>query len=65
MMSEEVERLRDEYRRKYGREHPKSCEEADPSSPCVCGCGGALHGMARRLSCTSSITRVTLEKWMR
>ena len=56
----EVEKLRAEYRRKYGREHPRSCEEADPSTPCRCGCRGLLHGVKRAKNSSAS---GGLERW--
>jgi len=59
-MTVDVEKLRAEYRRKFGREHPRSCEEADPSTPCYCGCGGLLHGIRRKLNNPEG-----LKRWLR
>jgi hypothetical protein len=44
-----VETLRLEYKRLTGREHPPSCEEANPDSPCMCRCNGLLHGITWRV----------------
>jgi hypothetical protein len=57
----EVGRLRAEYRRRYGREHPRSCEEAGPTTPCHCGCGGLLHGVRHR---QRNPTHAGLERWL-
>jgi hypothetical protein len=57
----DVEVLRLEYRRVTGREHPSSCEEADPRSPCVCECKGLLHGIAWRRNFEG---KVNLLKWI-
>jgi hypothetical protein len=61
LVVESVERLRAEYRRKYGREHPRSCEEAGPSTPCRCGCNGTLHGIKRKQNNSGN---VSLERWL-
>ena len=57
-----VEALKLEYRRVTGREHPASCEEADPKSPCVCMCNGLLHGIAWR---RNSEGKVNLLRWIK
>jgi hypothetical protein len=57
----DVEALRQEYKRAMGREHPVSCEEADPKSPCACECKGLLHGIAWRQNLEG---KVNLLKWI-
>ena len=59
-MVNEVIALRAEYKRKYGREHPKSCEEADPHTECKCGCSGKLRGVARQ----GKLNELDLMRWI-
>jgi hypothetical protein len=55
-----AETLRLEYKRLTGREHPPSCEEAQPGSPCRCRCKGLLHGIAWRATYEA---KVNLVRW--
>jgi hypothetical protein len=57
----DVEALKLEYRRVTGREHPASCEEANPESPCRCRCNGLLHGVAWR---TTYELKANLLRWV-